>query len=349
MNNDAKRVVDVVIKKESSGVTSANFATPLFLSKTTHATTRSVKSYNSPSEVMTDYTSTSPEYYASIAHFSVVGAPKIFKIAIYKTGDLIPDALTALQALDNDWYGIIPEDLLTATQDAVASWCQLNGKFMFGGAITAVLTAVETTSTPYVLNLANRVKSHIIYNSKLRDVPSKEAGYADVSFASMVLGKTIGSYTAVYKDLPSMQADKVTSTDVTTLKTKNTSYYTNMYGLNKTFGGRTCGGTLSDWLDVEIGIDWLQTIIQENVLNLFFSKDKVAYTEEGVGLIRLTVDTQLQRAVKSGLLASYVLTSEPVSEQTTTDKNNRVYNGISFTAVLAGAIHSTTINGKVSV
>jgi len=352
MNDEARRIVDVVIDRESVGVTSANFQTPLFM-RSTSAASAKVETFQSAKDVGEIYTTSSPEYYASVAHFGQVGCPKFFKIATPKTGDATTTAkLTTINAIDSDWYGLTLQDITPTVTNDAASWCGTNYKFLFtGDKIPAVLDAVgtDTTSAPYYLNLNSRTKSHCLYNTPLRDVAKAEAGYADVAFASMTLGKTVGSYTTFGKNLKNMHTDKLSGTAVTTLKAKNTSFYTKMYGLDITEGAKTCGGSLADWVDVEIGIDWLTSRIQESVFATVVGGNKISYTEEGVAKLKLAVDIVLNQAVRNELLASYEITTAPVGDQSQTDKNNRVYNGITWTATLAGAIHSTTINGKVSV
>jgi hypothetical protein len=234
----------------------------------------------------------------------------------------------------------------------VASWCETNGKFLSTGdnetLHASVILGTDTLSTPAILNASSRKKAHCLYNKNLRVSASKEAGYADVSYLSMVLSKVVGSYTASFKTLSGMFPDVVSTSLITILKAKNTSWYTTMYGRNITEGSRTCGGVESDWLDVEIGIDWLGSRLQESVISTIFGTDKIAYTDAGAGIIADAVNIILKQAVDVSFLATYKLDIQPVADQTESDRNNRIFNGISFTSDLAGAIHKTTIRGKVA-
>ena len=68
----------------------------------------------------------------------------------------------------------------------------------------------------------------------------------------------------------------------------------------------------------------------------------------------------MSQAVRNGLVAAgndsdgnyipagYEIFSVPVTEVSASDKGNRVYNGITFKAVGAGAIHGSTISGSFS-
>jgi len=354
MNNDAKRIVDIVITRESAGVEGANFGTPLFISKTKAVGAFELGTFSSSKDVGTLYTTTSAEYYASVAHFRQTGAPKSFKILRPATADSMTVALNKVIDVDNQFYGVLVEDLSSATViGEVATWCEGNGKFLFTGDSetlhASVILATDTLSIPAVLNAGSYKKTHCLYNKNLRVALAKEAGYADVALCSYILGKKIGSYTFVNKTLIGMTPDVVSTTVIGYLKTKNTSWYNKMYGVDITEGGRTCGGVLSDWADVEIGIDWLGTTMQESVLNTVFSAQKIAYTDDGIATLKGAVQVVLAQGVTYGLLAGFTIDAQSASSQTTADKNNRVYNGLSWTATLAGAIHSVTINGKVSV
>lgn len=351
MDNDAKRIVDVVITRESSGLTSANFSTPLFLSATTAVAT-TVQTFTSPKGVLDGgFTETSAEYYASVAHFSQTNCPAEFKIAVGKTATAITLVLGEIVALDNAWYGLTISDITDTTDITDAgTWCNLNDKFLFAGsADVAVLGGTESTTAPSKLNTASIKNSMCFYNSHLRVSGKKSAGYADVAFASMVLGRTVGSYTPFGKTLTGMEVDKFNDTQITNMRTKNVTWYNNIYGKNITEGVRTCGGTESDWIDIEIGIDWLSTRLQERVLTLILNSEKIPYTTQGVALLQDPIDSTLDQAVRQGLLANYVVFAEDPALQTPEDRAGRVYNGLSFEATLAGAIHKTKIKGKVRV
>lgn len=352
MNTDAKRIVDVVITRETSGVTSANFSTPLFLSATTAVATVVYTIMSLADVVSAGFTTTSAEYYAATAHFQQNGCPPTIKIAVGKTGSTITAILGEIVALDNDWYGLTISDITDPVdyQDA-GIWCDLNYKFLFAASnnVAVIDNAVDTATTPALLNLSSVKNSMCIYNSKLRSAPDKSAGYADVAFAAMVLGRTIGTYTAFGKTLTGIIPDKFTGTQVTNMTTKHVTWYNNMYGKNITEGVKTCGGTESDWIDVEIGIDWLQTRIQEAVFSLVFSVDKIPYTVQGTEMLKSPVDGVLLLATNNKFLRDYKITTEDPLSQTSGDRANRTYNGLAFEADLAGAIHKTTINGKVRV
>jgi hypothetical protein len=77
--------------------------------------------------------------------------------------------------------------------------------------------------------------------------------------------------------------------------------------------------------------------------------DKVPYTDEGVQMVISPLKAALEEGKKNGILASYEVSFPAVAEVSVTDKGKRFLPDVKFTGVLAGAIHSTKINGVVTL
>ena len=193
--SELDRIVNIVITRDTSTIASANFSTPLFVSKT--ALDAGVEVFTSAKAVAEDggYATTSPEYLAALAHFNVENHPPEFKIAKWDdvTYPSISDALNAIVNIDNDWYGLLLSEATDASADTIYSsmgiWADTNGKFLFGAEDDktglATLTAMNGTDAKNQMCFVNTsIRSG-------QDVKS----YADVAFASDTLGRRIGSYT----------------------------------------------------------------------------------------------------------------------------------------------------------
>lgn len=350
-------IVQVVITRETRGIASANFSDVLFLTKT--ATSR-VKSYSTAKEVADDgYAANSAEYLAALAFFNQNAHPQKFLIGQWDelAPETITDALNAIIDENNAWYGLVVDDISTSADIvSAATWAKANKKFLFTSTADTVVVdsteASDVTSIAYLLNDGAQNKTNLLYNTATRGAAGTTADYPDVSFASNILAKVIGSYTAEYKTITGASTDELTTTQIGNAEDKNTSYYISLYGRDIIRGSRVTDGNTpknGEWLDIEIGLDWLEVRIQEEVFLAIINAEKVPYTDKGTLILSSAVEEVLERAVSQGLVASYTVAVEPVSQQSTTDRANRVYNGISFEAVLAGAIHTTTINGIVRV
>lgn len=347
------RIVDINITRETRGVASANFSTPILVTKT--ATAR-VATFASAKEVSdAGYSDTSVEYQGALAHFSQDNYPPFFKIGQWDetAPETLSEALDAIIATDNDWYGIALGHVDTvADYTTTAVWAKTNGKFLFAG------DAGSANEMTTALNGAQANKACVINNSKLRetsitvDFPTLTLGYADVAFMSSILGKQIGSYTADYTALKSTFVDTFTTTEITNIFNDNGNLFHSFYSKNIVEEGRVTDGNTprnGEWIDIEIGLDWLEVRMQEAVFLTIVGADKIPYTDEGTATLATAVEGVLIQAQKQGLISEYSIEREPTSEQTTQDKADRKYNGISWDATLAGAIHTTTINGTVRV
>jgi hypothetical protein len=78
------------------------------------------------------------------------------------------------------------------------------------------------------------------------------------------------------------------------------------------------------------------------------ANEKVPFTDEGIGLVAASVRAVLTAAVAAGVLASFSLTVPRASAVSTANKTARNLPGVTFTGVLAGAIHTTAVTGRVS-
>jgi len=106
------------------------------------------------------------------------------------------------------------------------------------------------------------------------------------------------------------------------------------------------------------GVDWLTDAIQTEVYGYLVSRTtKVPYTDKGVAALQQQVTRVLDTAVLNGLIApgetidgtflgtGYQVTTIPVADTSASEKQNRQYNGLSFVALGAGAIHGVQIQG----
>jgi hypothetical protein len=133
---------------------------------------------------------------------------------------------------------------------------------------------------------------------------------------------------------------------------KQVNIYTNLAGGNVLLPGWMVSGR---FIDITIGIDWLQAQIQTNVLNLFIqsaqSKSKIPYTDLGTGLIVQGVTQAIQQGIANGLIngaAGFSVSVPAVGSLSSTVRASRNLPGVAFRCTLAGAVQSTQINGLVS-
>ena len=343
--SDLDRIINVNITRQTGGIATKNFSTILLLSQ--DAVVRH-KEYFSSTEVADDFTTTSEEYYAAVNLFSQSTTPTKFAIGQWDSVGLetITDALVAINTVNDQWYGLVSIDTTAADMVLASTWARANKKFLFTATTeAAALVDPDTTSLPYLLNNGSNV-SNITYNATSRNGTAQ--GYQDLAEAVYHLVKTPGSYTPAYKTLATCTPDVLTGSQVGVLLGKQCNIFHSVSGRNVMEQGLATGAEV-EYTDTYIGIDWLQARIQEEVFLLLSNSPKIPYTDAGVAQIESAVASVLKTAVGNDFLADFVITADATADQSTSDRASRTYNGLSFTATLAGAIHYVTINGTVRV
>ncbi len=343
----ADGIVKVSITRQTGGLATKNFSTIMFLSKTA---TNVYKEYASASEVSVDgYSDTSDEYLSALSCFSQEQTPLKFAIGQWDSagGDTITEALEAINVVSDKWYGLVIGDISVPADIVLAgTWARANKKFMFTAQNEAEsLVDPDTTSVVYLLNNGGTV-SDITYNSVVRN--STAQGFIDVAKAVYHLTRTPGSYVPAFKTLSTATPDALTGSQSGVLEGKQCNSYQEVSGRNMMLYGLATGSE-PEWTDTYIGIDWLQARIQEEVMLLLANSPKIPYTNAGVAQIDSAVSAVLKRGVDNGFIASFTTSAEDTADQSAVDRAGRIYNGLTFTATIAGAIQSVTIKGIVRV
>ena len=99
-------------------------------------------------------------------------------------------------------------------------------------------------------------------------------------------------------------------------------------------------------------VDWLTARIQESVFGLKVGTGKIPFTNKGGTMIQAAIEGPLSLGVARGGLAADPkpeVNVPDVSTVSAANKSARNWPDITFTATLAGAVHTTVIAGTVSV
>jgi hypothetical protein len=253
-------------------------------------------------------------------------------------GALAASELDSIAANNNAWFGFAMPGRADADDATTASaWIAANKKYGFFQ-ITTVATDLGLNSN----------FSSVWYTDSTYTGPAQ---WLAVALASRILSKIPGSYTAAFKTLEIVSTVDLSGTDEQTLKDNSVNYYTPVAGRPITWEGVT-SSEAKGFIDIYIGVLYLEARLQEDVFGLMASLDKVPYTNDGVTLITNVVEARLQQSVIETFLTSdpaYVVTAPLVSDISAVDKGNRLLPNISFVAYAAGAIHTVQINGTIVI
>lgn len=262
------------------------------------------------------------------------GSPKPNEVAVY--GDkLMTDASeleTGLNKLINeqkaDWFYITSTMNDNATIEKLSTWSIANEKLYF--VTTQDLTVVEGVES------ANTV---IGYHEK-------ETDYFTEGLARNMAMALPGSITAMYETIPSSIPSDITLTELKKLHTDNGVSYIRNKGRNFVSEGKASDGS---YIDVTLGSYFIKFRLEEALFLLAMNNGKIPYSDRGIGMLVGEVENVLKVATSQGIILEkdgkgvYEITALRRDQVLKNQVANRVYNGISVKAVVAGAIHNATI------
>ena len=271
----------------------------------------------------------------------------------YNTSTAIATDLTALNNYNSNWYGLALTDRTQATVLAAAGWAESNSK-LFGTAssdpnIINQAPGIDTTSIAYQLALAGYVRTWLLYcqDAGTNQLPSSALDYPECAWFGTMLWQQPGSATWALKQLVTIPYSDLTTTQSQNARGKYANTYEYIAGVGVTRDGKVSG---NEYIDIVIGIDWLTSTVQTYVYSVLVNNPKVPYTDSGITAIQSQIERALDQGVNQNFIApnSYQVFVPKAANVSPTDKANRVLNGVTFQAVLAGAVQAVNITGTLS-
>lgn len=183
-----------------------------------------------------------------------------------------------------------------------------------------------------------------------------DTDYANVGEMAAMLSHAPGSATFQFLNIPGLEAQALTQSEINAMEKNNTACYVSLYGNSCVYGGKTVSG---EWADTILFKDWLIDRIQRKVSGLFIKLDKVPYTDAGITMIQSNMISALEEGRTAGGIAEDetdddgnitpgFTTSVPRGRSLDEAKRaHRVLESCTFEARLAGAIHSVTVRGNL--
>lgn len=261
----------------------------------------------------------------------------------------IADDIAAIQDVNDDWYGLSAVTQVASDLEQIAQYIESQKKIYIGDTNDAACLTTSTTDIASILKGLSLKRSGVIYTAESND------GKASAWMGGQ-LPKVPGSTTWKFKTLAGCTVDKFTATQrsiaigngIAGVVGKNLNIYEATGGSNITKEGFMAGG---QFIDITIGVDWLESNIQSGVFNLLVSEDKVPYTDQGLAQIENAIRAVLNQGAVNGLVdgSTIVVSIPPVAQQSVSDRANRILNNVKFSCRLAGALHFVVIQGVVTV
>jgi hypothetical protein len=354
--------VQVQILRDTSAVSRVSFGVPLFIGTTeiTSPAPLRVARYSNIDEVLAVYADTTPEYKAAAAFFGQTPKPRELVIGYKASGESYVQALTAIRAINDEWFCVAIAANNIATADATALATAVSAlpglrQVWFRSDAAGVLDGTSTTDIAAVLKAGNFDQARVVYHSLAATAFPEMAQMGRV--IPIPESRTSGPGSAAWHKQPivGIPGDTFTDTQLGVIDPKagngkNVEYFINVAGAVRTMGGKMAGG---EWGEVMHGLAWLETRLSEDVFELLSRaadrRSKVPFTDEGIARVEGVVRDRLQKGADIGLLVDDFTTSSPLRENTEFgDRVNRVLKDVTFEANLAGAIKFVEISGVVT-
>lgn len=259
--------------------------------------------------------------------------------------------IQAAQAQNDSWYGLAICSNTDADISQVAAYIETLLKIFIGVTNNPQVPSSSTTDLASVLKGQSLKRTALIYS-----VNGIGQGI-EAAWLGGQLPQVPGSNNWAFCNLVGISPDVLTASQQFNLigipksgvQGKNVNIYQTVGGKNITQMGTMIGG---QFIDITIGIDWLNSTLQSNVFQALTSASKIPYTDRGTGVLLSAVKAAIDQGVANGLIdgnSPITISAPNVLDVPASQRANRIAPTISFVCRLAGAFNSVIVKGTVTV
>lgn len=343
--------VVVTTTKTGATITRQGFGTPVFMNENSVQNIGApFAAYASLDEIITAGFTTSDSFYkwAAIA-FSQNPRPARVASGWWDiTGTVAIDvAITAIETSNSaDWYFIAIDDRTDADIILAATTVEALRKMFIAQSSDVTMLAGTGGNIGETLRLASRVRVSLWYHDD--DTEYMDGAICGLG-AATDLDAPGGVITYALKQLAGVPTSVLTTAQQDNVRTENANIYVEIASRGVTSWGTVAEG---EYLDVWTTLDWTYYRMQEGHFRaLSTTPTKVPYTTEGIALLAAEMNNVMQAGVTAGHFANdeeYTIITPDIADVQQADKDARILRGLEARAVLAGAIHTSYVNVRVT-
>jgi hypothetical protein len=367
--SELDRIVNVQISKETATLSQKSFGVPLIVFEADDdawddewdsvLSEGQLKTFSATKEILEAFPKgTAGKSIADVDFYKAAQAilaqnPKVIKLQVGRitkggnAADLTED-LAGFAQKDGDFYFIVPAFRIPE-EDAI-----VGGRYralpQFADETERILFCAPENNDNLFSNAANSLARLWAGFTKCVVIAMQDGEWNWAAWVGEGAPFDPGTSTWAYKRLATITPTKATSGDFSNItKDQNcANIYHTVYGQNITEQGKCTSG---EWIDIEIGIDWLNIRLQEGIyINLIQSR-KIPYDDVGIQIIRGTLAKILQEGAELGIIQgnSIEISAPLFTDIPKANVGKRHLPDIDFSAAVLNAIHSTLIKGRVAL
>lgn len=258
----------------------------------------------------------------------------------------IEAALNAINTADPDWYALAIDGFAGGVIESAAGWAETHRRLFV--AQTADSNCGDPSEEEDILS-ALKAASYGYTTGWLYPAIATASGWLAAGLLGNRLPADPGSDTWAFKTLAGVTVLDISTTARSAVLAKNGNVYETKNGVAVSFPGKVA---LGEWVDVVRGLDWCRARLQEALFALQRANPKIAYTDEDIRLITAAVYGVLSEGVDVRLFAADpkpVVRAPRARDVSSANRSARHLPGVTFSANLAGAIHTIAVTGSAVV
>lgn len=247
-------------------------------------------------------------------------------------------------AEEENFYAISYDAVGSAEFAAMAPVAEANKRrqdYVFSD--TKIMNPADTTSIWSLISVGSYAYSSCGFHKYTNTL-------AAVARLAVCLPYDPGSETWSSKRLPIVPVDSFTAGERSALRAKKGWYYTSIAGNGNTVSGDLGDTGIGEWSDVVRFLDWQKIDLQAAAYAVSVATPKTAFDDTGISGYQSALTASLGRGERVGgfVKDSTAVVVPKASSFTASQRKARALTGITFSGLLAGAIHRIVARGTVS-
>ncbi len=254
------------------------------------------------------------------------------------------EAVETLRETDDDWYILLTDQDGDEAVKALCAWAEATEP------TEAELGAGEEDHRKLYFGRTQNKSLAVTNRRSIVIYGDQDEEYPDAAYLGNVAPFYPRSVTWKFKRPQGLTVPDLTQAERDALEEANVNFLTVEYKHEYVKNGVCTDG---EFIDVQMGADYIAKTMRENLYAIFLENPKIGYTDEGFAMVGAGVYQALNKAVDNEIIALDPESNKGVftvvipkrSAATDEQARNREMPDITWEAQLEGAVHSAKVKG----